>query len=1147
MRRPGCAAALACACASLPFAAAAAAEAPALFSAAAPALFSAAASSRAPSGFPRAAGRRGLPPAAAERQFRMARTDLRALAAARSAVEAGGAAQLTFNLFADARLAAVLERSAPTPRGYSLSGRIEGAEESAVTLVANGDVLYGTVWTLGASYEIRTVGGAQAIERVEPPSWRCEGAGRAGHAADLPAPAAERGAPASRRAAQEGGDDGSVVDVMLFYLPEARRQVGGHRRTLAMLDHHVAWINAAYARSGVAMRLELAGAVEVDYAHSKDYSTDRSRFSEPDDGHMDEVYVLWESYAADLIALAAPGVGGGLCCPPIWGIGSASSLAHELGHDMWLGHERQDFGVGGRRPYSHGYWLRASSAHRDTHCTIMCGGATAGRPLPRFSNPRQRFRGHPLGVPGEEPTDDVDGPADAARSLNETRRKVAGRRQSATRCGYRLSPEVVEIPAAGGAVEVRMEADAGCAWTARAVEGLATIESGSAGTGSGTVRYRVAANAGWEREVALAVAGEMHVGVQAGGRPVKPVCERSAAVRDALAAETGLPCGEVGASELASVPSMELGGYYDRETRWFYVKEAMPAPVPGDLDGLSNLGKLRMWIRPGDTLPAGVFDGLDSLEDLRLYNADFAVDEQRGVLRSGGTPPPPVALEDGVFDGMPNLGGLGLVGFEGIRPGIFRGLSRADSLVIDRSDLSELQPGAFDGLSDLRKLFLTKVAGLSLPAGAFDGLHELVELYMEGFYPPDRGVSLGAFEPGAFDDLRKLRSLTFLKIGMPELRPGVFRGLSSRLYRLKLSSAGLTRLPAGVFDDLAGLIRLELSNYRSSYSHEIVRPNEFPTLPAGLFHGLPLLGFLELADVGLEELDPEWFEDLSAVRHLDLHGNRLSVLPAGLLHATPKLEVLELSGNRLRSLPADAFVGFARGLRSLSLHGNPGSPFALEVDLMRVPPAGSAGAAAMALHLPRGAPRLLEFGVSASGGRVRRGRVRILSGEARSRPFEVAPDGDGPVVVSAELLTSLAQGSCDEDDTYLMAFRGRCYTGIGVVVGEPLVLNGVRDRELAVGEGSWRIELADVFLGFDVAATSYAAESSDPAVAVARVEGGRLWVAPRAEGSATVRIVATAADGRSAIRTFSVTVPARGRPFLRGWRLSLLEARGPPP
>ena len=66
--------------------------------------------------------------------------------------------KLTLNLFDDTVLTAIVDRTAPTPSGYSLSGHIEGVELGTVTLVVNGSVVAGSVRTPGGTYRIRSIG-----------------------------------------------------------------------------------------------------------------------------------------------------------------------------------------------------------------------------------------------------------------------------------------------------------------------------------------------------------------------------------------------------------------------------------------------------------------------------------------------------------------------------------------------------------------------------------------------------------------------------------------------------------------------------------------------------------------------------------------------------------------------------------------------------------------------------------------------------------------------------------------------------------------------------------------------------------------------------------------------------------------------------
>ena len=1047
-------------------------------------------------------------------------TDFESLSVARCAVAGGSAAELSLRRHSGLPLTAVLERTRSTPRGYSLSGFLAGAPDSAVTLVASGGLVYGTAWTPEGSYLVRGAGGPRL---GEPPIAGCGGRDpRADEALD----------------GSTAGGDVPVVDLAVFYLPSARLWAGGHRATLAMVDHGVAWVNDALVRSDVALRVELVAAVEL-AAHwtREEIPTVYYDIDDPNDGWWDEIPAIRESYAADVVGLAYPFDEGGHGSswnrgPAEWAIGSASRLARALGSAMWA--------------YESGGVFEAADGRR--YCTIMCERpwdpwAPYDVRLPRFSNPRQNFRGHPLGSRS----------ADAARKLNEAADEYAALRRSADRCGYRLVPALVQVPAAGGEFQVRVEADAGCAWTARAVDGLATMHGRTSGVGSGTISYRVPASAGWEREVALAVAGEMHIAVQASARPVKPVCERSAAMRDALSAAIGLPCGEATAAALADVPHLDLGGARRSDRRWRVDDAATPfAPAPGDFDGLANLNRLNVAVEPGHALRPGLFDGLASLVRLELHNAATSGGaDQDGSFR--------FAVADGVLGGLPKLRHLILRGAEldadpfggldylrsldmyaiaGVRTGTFHGLGYLGELGIGGSDLSQLSAGTFDGLP-LHELRLTDLTGLSLPAGVFDGLG-LDDLEVSGWAGGEAAVQLN-LDPSLFDDMWYLKSATFRRLQL-QLRPGAFRSVSDTLWRLQLNNVGLSNLAPDTFRGLGLLSRLSLSNHRGEAGEVLAFPNDLPTLPPGIFRDLSLHTF-ELAEVGLEELDPAWFADLATFARgdwdpesfyvdVDLRGNQLTTLPAELLSTVPIGE-LDLADNRLRRLPPDLFVGLTSpyGLQ-LRLHGNPGAPFVLRVDVV------GTGPSAFALELPRGAPRGFEFRLSAASGHFEKANgvsaveyVRIAAGETRSPELRVVPWGAEPVVVGVELRTDLA-ASC-------WILWGKCLTGIRADVGGPLLVYA--DREFGQDGPPWRMALADVFPDIDVAGATFTAVSSDPAIATATVAGGALAVAAGTPGDAAITVTGVFPDGRSVTRTFAVHVPEEGRPFLRGWRWSLAE------
>ena len=118
-------------------------------------------------------------PHAQERRVRVARHEL---ATARADVESAGVGRLLLNVRDGVRLDVVVERTAPTRYGYSLSGRVAGPADQAgfVTLVAHEGAVAGSIWTPGAAYELLPLGGdVHALRDVTNMRLECGGAAAA--------------------------------------------------------------------------------------------------------------------------------------------------------------------------------------------------------------------------------------------------------------------------------------------------------------------------------------------------------------------------------------------------------------------------------------------------------------------------------------------------------------------------------------------------------------------------------------------------------------------------------------------------------------------------------------------------------------------------------------------------------------------------------------------------------------------------------------------------------------------------------------------------------------------------------------------------------------------------------------------------------
>ena len=363
-------------------------------------------------------------PDAWERRVRVARQEL---AMARADVEAGSAGRLLLNVRSGVRLDVVVERTASTMWGYSLSGRVAGGGWGFVTLVVHEEAVAGSIWTPDSAYELTYLGGGvHALRDVTNAPLEC---GSASPSGEFPGPEATT---------QGGTDDGSVVDILVVWTPEAEDTYGGgESQVLSRIDMLIAYANDAFERSGAFVSLNLVGAEKVEYSEADsgdwlaDTATDARRLVVPDDGHMDHVHDRRNVLGADLIYLLTRRGGGR--AGGAFGVGSAGVSAHEFGHNFGLGHERNEFeGSGGAGGYGHGFTTVGCDE------TIMsygaeCYGVRRGV-VPFYASPwRYGPYGRALGVSRFAKERGARGPADAVLSLNRTRHVVANFRPSRNR------------------------------------------------------------------------------------------------------------------------------------------------------------------------------------------------------------------------------------------------------------------------------------------------------------------------------------------------------------------------------------------------------------------------------------------------------------------------------------------------------------------------------------------------------------------------------------------------------------------------------------------------------------------------------------------------------------------------------------------
>ena len=239
---------------------------------------------------------------------RWANVDLERLDAVRGSVREGALAGLRLNMWPDAEFDAVFERTARTGDGYVLSGRLAAVRNGAATLVVNGDVVVGTVWTPGGVYDIRTVGDRQVVREVDvrtlPPlaepmirTYPRDTKARVAHAS---------------KAEEEAVDDGSVVDILVLWTAAAGKSAGGRANVNALIDLSVAVANDSYARSGVMFRLSLVGAEQTDFPDLGDGDLGFSRAVWTfDDDQLDAIWndveAVRDRFGADIVTIVMDG------------------------------------------------------------------------------------------------------------------------------------------------------------------------------------------------------------------------------------------------------------------------------------------------------------------------------------------------------------------------------------------------------------------------------------------------------------------------------------------------------------------------------------------------------------------------------------------------------------------------------------------------------------------------------------------------------------------------------------------------------------------------------------------------------------------------------------------------------------------------
>ena len=360
------------------------------------------------------------------------------------------------NLFADAVVDAVIETFQHTQSGDLVwQGRLANGKEGSVHLVISKGRITGSVTAAGVTYAIfPDKQGNTVIDQIDPAGFPKVGP----HPIPVIPPGDKRGQLPFWQAPADGpsivGDPNSmtIVTLLAAYTDAAGAESADIQSEINLA---VAMANTSFANSGINITLQLVGTIAATYVEAgRSASTviNDARLGMAGSGELSELYSARRAYGADLVALIvrnysafqACGVGYMPLNPTVayaqYGVSASmrgscitsnQTLAHEIGHNMGVAHDRyavRIYNEGpwyGTLPQDYDYFGYVDTTAREMDVMSYfdaCGAAGVScTRATRFSNPSRIFsNGSPSGIALGQ-TD----PANNARVLNINKDVVA--------------------------------------------------------------------------------------------------------------------------------------------------------------------------------------------------------------------------------------------------------------------------------------------------------------------------------------------------------------------------------------------------------------------------------------------------------------------------------------------------------------------------------------------------------------------------------------------------------------------------------------------------------------------------------------------------------------------------------------------------
>lgn len=264
-----------------------------------------------------------------------------------------------------------------------------------------------------------------------------------------------------------------------------------------------------------------------------------------------------------------------------------------------------------------------------------------------------------------------------------------------------------------------------------------------------------------------------------------------------------------------------------------------------------------------------------------------------------------------------------------IEEGTFQNLINLKKLDLASNRIGLVRTACFRGLDGLRELNLSHNRIQFANETHFSGLKSLKSLNLA--YNPKNFMSTG----GSQVFFTTLNSLEILNLGHLVHRGGeelnrqleriIFRPLVSTLRKLDLAFSGVNVFESGFFKSLPNLVYLNLSGNEVRFEED-----------SGVFEDLKALRYLDLGAnrLGDDGMRKNLFLGLDSLETLHLDSNKLTKLDESWFNGLTSLRQLNLGANELGFFNFDVLEKLVN-LREVCLDGNSGDGFEANIEFVR--------------------------------------------------------------------------------------------------------------------------------------------------------------------------------------------------------------------